>query len=359
MTSDFHGSYNPDDVTFLVRPMAIASTPVDQKEALIQSGKRHYSEMLSAESLPDARYLALFEAALQRNKARLARDVAVLAAILDKAHPQGRPVIIASLLRAGTPIGILLRRALMRLGRDTAHYSLSIIRDRGIDHNALAHIAARHDPADAFFVDGWTGKGAIAGELLATLSVNRHGFQPRLSVVADPAGVAQFAATHDDYLIPSGLLNAIISGLVSRSVRNDALVGPDDFDACAFYTDWAPHDLSRHFVDEVDAHAITAADAAILALDDPATIRKASLAAVEAVKQATGTADINRIKPGIAEATRALLRRVPDRLFLRDADHPDTAHLVHLAGQHNIAIETLSADCPYMAIAVIKSLGSE
>jgi hypothetical protein len=57
-----------------------------------------------------------------------------------------------------------------RLGRAAPHYSISIIRDRGLDPAALAHIAARHEPADVVFVDGWTGKGAIAGELHRSLA---------------------------------------------------------------------------------------------------------------------------------------------------------------------------------------------
>jgi hypothetical protein len=40
------------------------------------------------------------------------------------------------------------------------------------------------------FVDGWTGKGAITGELSRTLK-DRPGYpeQPRLVVLADPADV--------------------------------------------------------------------------------------------------------------------------------------------------------------------------
>jgi len=75
----FHGSYAPEDVTFLLKPAEVALTDVATKEALIQSGARHYSEMLSEERLPDARYLALYEAALARNAGRLKADIAALA----------------------------------------------------------------------------------------------------------------------------------------------------------------------------------------------------------------------------------------------------------------------------------------
>ena len=63
----FSGSYDPDDVIFLLKPAIIAPTPVAEKEALIQSGARHYSEMLSPEAAPGEAYLALYDAALERN----------------------------------------------------------------------------------------------------------------------------------------------------------------------------------------------------------------------------------------------------------------------------------------------------
>ena len=41
-----------------------------------------------------------------------------------------------------------------------------IIRDRGIDTAALEWIEHHHGTAGIVFVDGWTGKGAITGELI-------------------------------------------------------------------------------------------------------------------------------------------------------------------------------------------------
>ncbi len=48
----FSGSYKPDDVHFLLKPIVMEMTPVDLKEELIQSGKMHYSDMLSREPEP-------------------------------------------------------------------------------------------------------------------------------------------------------------------------------------------------------------------------------------------------------------------------------------------------------------------
>ena len=161
----FSGSYAPSDVTFLLTPLDLPTVPIAEKERQMRSGQRHYSELLSTEAAPSAAYLAAYHSALASNGARLAGDIAALAAALAKRACGPRGLALASFARAGTPIGVLLARALARLGAAPAHYSISIIRDRGIDPAALDHIAARHDPADIVFVDGWTGKGAIAKEL--------------------------------------------------------------------------------------------------------------------------------------------------------------------------------------------------
>lgn len=352
----FSGSYAAQDVTFLLKPVDLRATGIAAKERLIQSGRRHYSEMIAPESPPDPAYMALYEQALARNGARVARDIAALAAALVERSAGRREIVLVSLARAGTPIGVLLGRAIRRLGVEAAHYSISIIRDRGIDLEALRHIAARHDPADAVFVDGWTGKGAIAAELRRSLAGRPFGFRPWLAVIADPAGRADLAATREDYLIPSGLLNCVVSGLVSRSILNSELVGDGDFHACVQYPQFARRDVSRAFVDTVDA----------LAADLPAAPPRPAAAepgragrcdsAIAGLMERFGVDDRNRIKPGIAEATRAVLRRVPERLLLLDPEDPDVAHLVHLALQNGVEVDRLPTGTCYRAVSVIRNV---
>src|SRR5687767_11246273 len=160
----FSGSYAPDDVTFLLKPVRVAPTELAEKERLIQSGRRHYSEMIGREALPSPAYLRVFHEALGREKGRFARDVLMLARRL--ARTRHGEITLVSLARAGTPVGVLAHRTLCRLLQKTSsHYSVSIIRDRGIDETALGHVLSRHSSESIVFVDGWTGKGVIAGEL--------------------------------------------------------------------------------------------------------------------------------------------------------------------------------------------------
>lgn len=353
----FSGTYAPDDVIMLLKPSVIAHTPIAEKERLIQSGAKHYSEMLSAEAVPDARYMQLYQDALARNAGRLKHDIATLAQKIA-ARPQTQTeCVIISLARAGTPVGVLVKRALERLGVRAFHYTVSIIRGRGIDLNALKAIRARHGTATAVFLDGWTGKGAISRELETSLKQADLGFQPCLAVVADPAGTASLAATVDDYVIPSGLLNGIVSGLISRTVLTDALVGPDDFHACLFQTDHAPHDLTHHFL-----AAVEAADAVATSASWSSEAASLAVAAKNRIlgdlAEAYQVTDINRIKPGIAEATRAILRRLPDRVLLRNLDDPETLHMRHLADKGGVPVVERDLG-GYRAVTIIRNVRGE
>ncbi|QYF94829.1 cysteine protease StiP family protein [Massilia sp. PAMC28688] len=356
---NFSGSYRSGDVSFLLKPLVMQDfVDVEQKEKLIQSGKRHYSEMLSPESLPSARYLDVFRQACDANLARMARDCLALAGLIT-ARRSGA-ITLVSLARAGTPVGVVLKHLLARvMQREVAHYSVSIIRDRGIDQVALEHILAQgHAPESIVFVDGWTGKGVISRELEAAIEEfnARRGtcIDGGLYVLSDLAGTAACAASCDDYLIPSSILNATVSGLVSRSILNDA-IGPNDFHGCVYYEQFEAQDQSQRFADELVDLAMAMAPLQ----GEPAPMDKALAASVsraymQAALATHGITDVNMVKPGIGEATRVLLRRSPRLLIVRERDSVDVAHLVLLAQEKNIPV-LVDPALPYHAVSLIRS----
>src|SRR5690606_22793723 len=77
---------------------------------------------------------------------------------------------------------------------------------------------------------------------------------PRLVVLADPAGRAWLAASGDDWLIPSGILGSTVSGLISRSILNEETIAMDGFHGCVEWDHLRGIDTSRQFVDIVWAH---------------------------------------------------------------------------------------------------------
>ena len=359
MTAGFSGSYAPSDVSILLEPRSLDPTPVEEKERLVQSGAAHYSELLAPEEPPDPVYLALFEAAMARNRARMGADVARVARALA-ARPE--PGVLVSLARAGIPVGVLLRRALARLGLDVPHYAVSIIRDRGIDGAALDLVRRAHPDRVLWFVDGWTGKGAIRRELdraLATYASSRQlTLRPDLVVLADLAGVADLAASGEDYLIPCALLNAVVSGLISRSVLERAPV-PGRLHGCVVQSHLSAQDRSRWFVDAVETDVAAALDEASPAewSDANRDQRRRAWAALAEIATQEGVDDFHRVKPGIGEATRAVLRRVPERVLVRDREDPDTRHLVHLSERKGVNVEVYP-DLLFRAVTVIRKLGA-
>ncbi|MFC3692164.1 cysteine protease StiP family protein [Chenggangzhangella methanolivorans] len=349
----FSGSYAAEDVELLLQPTNVAPTDVATKEKLIQTGKRHYSEMISEERAPDPAYVGVYEKALDAGSKRMANDLARLAQALSREI--AGDITLVSLVRAGLPVGVVLKRALKALGRDVAHYGVSIIRDRGIDEQAMRHITARRDPAGVVFVDGWTGKGAIIGELEKSLAGSD--VLPRLVVVADPCGRAWLSASGDDWLIPSGILGATVSGLVSRSILNDEIIASGGFHGCLDLVSLSRHDVSRAFVDQIWAQMglrLLHAEAAVWTDADRARHSAVAQATVGRIVADYSVSNLNRVKPGIAEATRAVLRRMPERVFISDPFDPDLAALVYLATDRGVRLETLHGGiAPYRAVTLI------
>jgi hypothetical protein len=126
-----------------------------------------------------------------------------------------------------------------KFGIDVPHYSISIIRDRGIDKNALNYIQAEHPNCIITFVDGWTGKGSISSELKKSITEYNQetgaGISYDLAVLADPARLSSIAGTRKDICIPNACLNSTISGLVSRTILNNQYISEKDYHGAVRY----------------------------------------------------------------------------------------------------------------------------
>lgn len=369
------GSYLASDVTVLLDIVAkdtVADVPVSQKEALIQNGQRHYSDMLTLEQAPSVTHEQLYIQALEQGAARTATDIANLAYTLHRIFQptvsDEQPLVLVSLVRAGLPIGVLLQRALAdtqsRYALPSVHYGISIIRDRGLDPLALQMLLDAYPDSPIVFVDGWTGKGAIYQELTRSLETFSDANHPNftsifhqgaevipLLTLADPAGVAWLAASEEDWLIPSGLLNSTVSGLISRSLYTEPQLG---LHRSVFYDNLVEADQSLAFIERINAarHNLSIAPQYLSTFKQP---RYQTANLIDKLAADYGITNRNRIKPTIAEATRAMLRRDPERILLATAEHPDTTLLRHLCKQRNIIVSVLGDKIlPYQAITLIK-----
>ena len=345
------GTYRPGDVTLLLKDITGLVEPLDapEREKRIQAGV-HYCEMLPLEYEPSKAYMEAFERALALYAPMTAAAVEAVSQRL--CADLGPSPVLVSLARAGTPIGVLIRHCIARMGGDAPHYSVSIIRGRGIDRNAMRYILSRHDPERLAFVDGWTGKGAILRQLTEAVA-DVPGVRPALAVLSDPARISTWCGTHDDFLIASSCLNSTVSGLLSRTFLRADIIGPGDFHGAAFYSELRDRDLTYRFIDAVEACFGRCAGALPPERPAPALSPGEEL---DRIREGFGIRDLNLVKPGIGEATRVLLRRLPWRVLVHSLnDEAHLGHLYRLAAEKGVVPEEYPLT-NYRAVGLIRDL---
>lgn len=334
-------SYPREDVRLLLTDITgkLPPMPPEERERLIQSGK-HYSELLPQEYEPLPEYFAEYENGLKLWAKANADAVRTVAEAIWA--EKGRGAVLVSLARAGTPAGVLIKRYIRRkYGVSLPHYSISIIVGKGIDRRAMEYILARHSADGIQFVDGWTGKGTIARTLRQALEefpLYEYGIGrdrlDRLSdiaVLADPAGICRLCGTHDDLFIPCACLNSVVSGLFSRTVLN-GLIRPEDFHGAVYFGEFRGIDRTNAYIAAIEQE-MTFEPAGL-----PQRVNGGGLAETREIAAQFGVDDIKLVKPGIGEATRVLLRRIPRLILLRDKESPLTKHLVELAAEKNVEV---------------------
>lgn len=361
---DKMGSYKEDDVTFLLRDIGhlVIETNTEEREGLIQAGT-HYSEMLPVEYQPTDDYISLFYSTLDMYAERIAVATGVVAEQIKKRNGLEQ-VVLVSLARAGTPIGVLIKRYLQFKYQVTVpHYSISIIRGRGIDETAINYIFEHHPGAKIQFVDGWTGKGAITRELeeacLNYNSAHANKIDASLAVLADPGHCVRIYGTRDDFLIPSACLNSTVSGLVSRTVLNYNFMDKGDFHGAKYYKELAAVDVSNLYVDTIE-HMFTkvqdGVQEALEAVEQENLIPSwKGLQSVERIQKKFDIGNQHFIKPGVGETTRVLLRRVPWKILINPNFSNDLTHILMLAKERNVPVEEFT-EMSYSCCGIIKEL---
>lgn len=354
-------SYSKNDVIILLQDIKgkVPILDTEEREKLNQSGV-HYSEMLPLEYRPTEKYMEIYNESLNLLSKETANAVELLSKkIVDK---KGKNIVLVSLARAGTPIGILVKRYIkLKWGYDIPHYSISIIRGKGIDVEAMNYIVSKHNAQDIQFLDGWVGKGAIntvlssACKELEKINKKFIGIDSELAVLSDPASVTELYGTRQDFLIPSACLNATVSGLISRTVKLQTMTD-NELHGAIYYSEYKNEDKSIEFIEKVCQHfstkivdnfnpSIAEQDESFKGIDE-----------VNKIGQLYGISDINKIKPGVGETTRVLLRRMPYKVLIRkDADEKYLKHIKRLCEEKNVPIEYFDFK-KYNVCGIIKSV---
>ena len=350
----FHGSYLSTDVKFLLEIEDFKEISILEKEELIQTGKKHYSEVLTEEMDFSEEYMTLFDTIFAQNIEKIAHDVVALSSYVSNSY---KPVII-SLARAGTPYGVLIKRCLNEcFSVQAEHYSVSIIRDKGIDLIAMDHMVNLHGTdATYIFVDGWTGKGAIYNQLSKSLKGYKHALNYQFVVLSDIAGVADIAATREDYIIPSCLINSTISGLISRTLINS---NPNSYHRAKFYEKFESKDLSLIFVNKIQEYIIQnevfKKHFDIVLFDE--TYKTDYQNFITTIFEKYKVSNRNYIKPGLGETTRMLIRRNPDFILINEKYNYLLDHILLLCKIKNVKIY-IENNMPIPCVGIINKVQS-
>ena len=180
-----------------------------------------------------------------------------------------------------------------------------------------------------------------------------------LGVLADPAGHTSLYGIREDFLIPSACLNSTVCGLISRTVLRSDIIGASDFHGAKFYKELIDEDESNNYINMISSCFCDVKDKICSSIENinesQAIITMAGSVDVKNIKEKYGISDINFIKPGLGETTRVLLRRVPEKILVKDKNDKSLAHILILAKEKGVQVieENLKA---YKCCGIIKSM---
>ena len=344
-------TYKPEDCTFLLKDLTnlMPSTSKEEKEKLISNGI-NYSEMITDETPVSKEMNQIFKNMVQTEKKDLAKYIAIVSQGIMSLYSE--PILV-SLARAGTPIGVLIKRYIkFKYNIDVPHYSISIIRGKGIDENALNYITRLWNDKDIVFIDGWTGKGSITNELEKSVTDYNKKYHTNISsdlvVLADPAKMAMLCGTKKDICIPNACLNSTVSGLVSRTIENKNYIGKTDFHGAITYTYLKYQDYSNYFITEIEKEFTKEHRNITLGTD-----KNYVSEVLKQIMTEYQVNDKNKIKLSIGETSRALIRRSPKLILIKDKTNPNLKFILEMAKKKNIEVkETDTFD--YECIGILK-----
>ena len=342
-----------EDCIFLLKDLSkeLEEITIEEKEEIIRSG-RSYSEVISKEEIPSNEAMCIFEEMIESCGDEIAHYIAKVSQAIYKT--KGNNTVLVSLARGGTPYGILIRKYLkIKYNVSIPHYSISIIRGKGIDYNALKYIIKKHEGCNIQFIDGWTGKGSIIKELNQSISKfnleNECEIDSSLAVIADPAKLCSIYGTREDLVIPSCCLNGTVSGLISRTVLNSNFIGEDDFHGAKYLDYLEKYDISDKYIKCI------AEKFSLEEIENENTDRIDNRYAeniVNDIKNKYNMKSINSIKLSIGESARVLLRRKPKMILVKSLEDPQLKHIIYLAKERNVEI-VIYSNSSYKSIALI------
>lgn len=346
-----NSSYQPEDCVFLLENYTdkLRDLDLQEKEEYIRCGG-NYSEVISKERAISKEELEIFQKLTMDHAKEIAEYVGSICQYLYLTY--GKEMVFVSLARAGSPVGVLMKRYISYCyGKDIHHYSISIIRGKGIDEVALDDIRAWNPGKRLCFIDGWTGKGSITKELERAIEhynkTRNTKINHDLIVLMDPAKLSAISGTRKDVCLPNACLNSTVSGLVSRTICPKD-IKPGHYHGAKYLKQFKFMDVSEWFLFEVSKF-FTRNSKEISIQERDASYAK------DLVEQLMKefSVDETKVKLSIGESSRALIRRIPKVLLVKHPDNPNLSYVLHLAKKKGVPIVSYDTK-DYECIAILQ-----
>lgn len=336
---------NKDEVILLLNDVTGKVEPVSQEERKRRVANGEFvRSIIIKEYEVSSEYTNIVNSFMDDYIDNMAKYVGILAEKLYEV--KGRDLVLVDIVRAGIPIGILVRRYIQKFYNvDIPHYGISLV--QGLDKNAMKYIMINHKIHGIQFLDGWTGKGTVAKEIKASVERDFPGVDSSLACLSDCINQAKYVGTREDVYIPHSPLNASVTGLVSITVHNDEHGTPEDYHSAVYLSDLEKYDQSQSFVDRVSAKFKKQNSNELhteLSTDD----KEIDEICLELNR------DKKALNPGINEAARAVLRRDLEKLMVVDKSDYELRGLIALAEHKNIPVVEMSSLKGYKAVSVAR-----
>ena len=345
-----HGTLGDDNCIYLLKDLKGLKTPASPAEKREKLQKGIPGHLVLAEDPPvSAEENQLFMDLVEDNKKEIAKYVGILSESIY-AHKGELPVLV-SLARGGIAYGALCRRYFRKYYHaDVPHYAISIVRNSGIDENALDYIVNKHGDIPIQFVDGWTGSGFIGRQLKKYIALynQKHSTQidSTLAVLADTSHISQISGTREDILLPDCCLNATVCGLMSGIYAGEDVIGKEDFHGAVLFEQLQGTDFSRYYLESISS-SLQKQECKTECVFDEYGKKMSEKLSVE-----LGISDKKKIRLGIGESTRAVFRSRISMILVKQPDDPKLKYLRRLSVDKNILIKEHDTGL-YSCVAII------
>lgn len=322
---------------------------LNAKRQLLANGYKGHEVLGYDYKVTDEEY-GLFERLTQEKKYEISKYVGVLAeGIL--ADVEGSPVIV-SLARGGMMYGALCKYYLEHFcDIRVPHYTISLIRDVGLDLVALTDIIRRHGSERIRFVDGWTGSGLIASQLKEYVSEynmkNGTALSKELSAVCDVPCVCRIRGTSRDILLPDSCLNATVCGLISSIYLTNDIFDVEEYHSATIWNELSEEDHTQWYYNQIISSMEKQSK------NDKQIFGTKKIYVMYKVIYEFQIKNKKNVRLGIGEGLRAMFRSDIDKILVSDINNSELEFIISLARKQGVAIQEYDTE-DYSCITLIR-----